>query len=225
MLDASARLDGAVAPYRVDPGCVAPEGVPTSPATVGDVVTLLNSLPRPVTLPCFVAALARPLALQAVDSVFSAQPAQGRRSPRVFAFFPGLILSVVPEGPGVALLELGESRPNDQSLKAEFEFPIAAELDDASPYHRVHYSETLTTCGFCHQGEQRAEEVMSPLAFVSPALRPREYQRVPLSELQAQADACDAAEESERCAILRALFGPQPAPIERDFPTSYKTFF
>jgi hypothetical protein len=67
--------------------------------------------------------------------------------------------------------------------------------------------------------------VVSPLAFVSPALRPRDYQRVALSELQAEAEACAAAVESERCALLRALFGPQPAPTEHDFPISYKTFF
>jgi hypothetical protein len=228
MLDGGASSGasaGSAAPYRVDARCIAPQGVTTSPTTVADVVSLLNALPKPVALPCFLDALARPLSLQAVDSVFSAQPAQGRRSPRVFAFFPGLTLSVVPEGPGAPLLELGEARPDDQSLKAEFEFPIEAELDEASPYHRVHYDEALTTCGFCHQGEERAEEIASPLAFVSPALRPRDYQRVPLSELQAQAASCDADAEPDRCALLSALFAQQPPPLEHDFPKSYRTFF
>jgi hypothetical protein len=227
LVDAGAgeAQDAATLQYRVDPRCIAPEGIATSPRNVADVVTLLNALPRPLTLACVIDALARPLSLQAVDSVFSAQPAQGRRSPRVFLFFPGLTLSVVPEGPGAPLLELAEARPGDQSLKAELEFPIAEQLDEASPYHRVHYNDTLTTCGFCHQGETRDETIASPLAFVSPALRPRDYQRVSLAELRSEAVRCDVAVEPERCALLHALFGPEPAPIEHDFPTSYKTFF
>jgi hypothetical protein len=201
----------------------------TAPTTIAEVASLLNALPKPVTLPCFVQALARPLSLQAVDSVFSAQPAQGRRSPRVFLFFPGLTMSVVPAGTGAPLLELGEAREENQSLKAELEFPVEHEVDGAAPYQRVHFDEAITTCGFCHQGERRAEDVASPLAFISPALRPREYQRVPLAELRAEVASCDtdadAAAEPERCALLRALFGQGPEPLEHDFPTSYRTFF
>ena len=84
---ADPELDAAPV-VQVDPRCVAPEGVSTAPQTIAEVVTLLNALPKPLNLPCFVASLARPLSLHAVNSPFSAQPAQGRRSPRIFIFFP-----------------------------------------------------------------------------------------------------------------------------------------
>ena len=90
--------------------CVAPAGTTPSPATIADVVALINAMPKPVTLPCFLAALARPLELYATRSVISAQPAVGRRSPRTFLFLDGLTLSVVPEGVGTRLLEMGELR-------------------------------------------------------------------------------------------------------------------
>ncbi len=242
-------MDAAVAPPPRDPRCIAPEGVSTAPQTVAEAVALINALPKPLTVPCFVAALARPLSLHAVNSPFSAQPAQGRRNPRIFVFFPGLILSIVPDGPGAHLVEFAEARSGDRSLKAELEFPIAEQLDEASAYHRVFFSETLTTCGFCHQGETRDESIGSPLAMVSPALRPRPEQRVPLTELFAHVAACDAEATAaaagagggaptdagalkdggvtpeERCAMLHAIFDQQPAPLEHEFPASYKVFF
>lgn len=242
--------DAAAGPPVIprDPRCVAPEGVSTAPHSIADVVTLLNALPKPVTVPCFVASLARPLSLHAVNSPFSAQPAQGRRSPRIFLFFPGLIMSIVPSGPGAHLLEFGETRPDAQSLKAELEFPIEGQLDEPSPYHRVYFSETLTTCGFCHQNERRDESIGSPLAMISPALRPRPEQRVLLDELAAQVALCDSGAvagapaseipnvptdagadagvtEAERCEMLHAIFDQQPAPVEHEFPTTYKIFF
>lgn len=248
--DAAADIaDAAMAAPTIprDPRCVAPEGVSTAPQSIAEVVTLLNALPKPVTVPCFVASLARPLSLHAVNSPFSAQPAQGRKSPRIFIFFPGLILSIVPAGPGAHLLEFGETRPDAQSLKAELEFPITGQLDEASPYQRVFFSETITTCGFCHQNERRDESIGSPLAMISPALRPRPEQRVLLDELAAQVAACDATamagapatpmlppadagadagiNEAERCAMLHAIFDQLPAPIEAEFPETYKIFF
>jgi hypothetical protein len=222
--DAGRDTGPAIEDEPIDPRCIAPAGAPTAPSTVAEVSALLNALPKPVSVACFVDALSRPLSLQAVDSTFSAQPAQGRGNPRVFIFYPGLTLSVVPAGPGAHLLEMGEARPENQSLKAELEFPIDGELDEAAPYHRVFYDDAITTCGFCHQGETRAEEVASPLAFVSPALRPRPYQRVPLTELRDQLGGCDEDTEPERCALLQALFRVEP-PLEHEFPRSYKTFF
>ena len=224
----------------IEPRCIAPEGVSAEPHSIADVVALINALPKPVTVPCFVEALARPLSLNAARSSFSAQPADGPGSPRIFIFFPGLTLSVVPSGPGAHLLELGESRPDNRSLKAELELPIETQLEEASPYERVYYDDTITTCGFCHQGEHRDETIASPLAFISPAIRPRDNQRVALEQLAAEVAACDsnqdseddedvaadpdAGSERERCAILHALFDRGPAPLEHDFPTGYQQF-
>jgi hypothetical protein len=142
----------------------------------------------------------------------------------VFIFFEGLTLSVVPAGPGAHLLEFGEARPGDHSLKAELEFPIDAELGEAAPYERLPYDDNITTCGFCHQGETRDPNIASPAAVVSPALRPMPYQRVPLSDLRTEAAGCDAEAEQERCALLRALFVGAD-PVEREFPQTFATFF
>jgi hypothetical protein len=204
--------------------CAARSDGTGAPQAIADVVTLIDTLPQPLSLPCFVQALARPLAMQAVDSLFSAQPAEGTRSPRIFLFFPGLTLSVAPAGMGSHLLEMGEHRPNDESLKAELEFPISEQLDAASPFARVRYDDTISTCGFCHQGERREEAAPSPSAYVSPSFRPRASQRVPLTDLKAEADACDPSVEPERCALLHALFDQQPPPVDHEFPASYPFF-
>jgi hypothetical protein len=213
--------DAGVEPAR----CRAPEGVSTSPHSIAEVVALLNALPKPVTLPCLLETLARPLALSATDSVFSLQPARGAKSPRIFLQFDGLILSVVPDGDGAPLLEMGERRSATTSLKAELAFPITAELDAAAPYVRLPFDENLTNCGVCHQGEVAAQDIAQPFATISQALRPRADQRVPLERVLAEARACDPSVEPERCAMLDALVAPLPGPIERDFPASYNTFF
>lgn len=205
--------------------CVTPAGAPSSPRSIAEVVDLLNALPKPVTLPCFLDSLAGPLPMQAVDSVFSAQPAVGRRSPRIFLFLDPLVLSVVPAGNGSQLLEFGERRGEDKSLKAELEFPITSELNRASPYARLPYDETISSCGFCHQHEVAAPDIDLPFAMISPAMRPRPQQRVPLAELQAELAACDPDAESDRCAMLDALFGRDPQPIEWEFPETFATFF
>ena len=218
-----AALDAAVVQPMAE--CTAPPGISTAPRTIAETVTLINALPKPLTLPCFIDSLARPLAVQAVHSQLSAQPAQGKRSPRFFVFFEGLTLSVVPEGPGAHLLEFGELRGAGRSLKAELEFPITGPLDEAAPYERVYFDEDITTCGFCHQGEERAPDVASPLAFISPALAGRWDQRVPLADVMMEHASCDAAKEPERCAMLDAMFGRALPPLEHDFPEDFTTFF
>jgi hypothetical protein len=139
-------------------------------------------------------------------------------------FWSGLTVSVVPAGVGSHLLELAEDRGDDRSLKAELEFPIEDHLDAAAPFARVHYNDQLTTCGFCHQGEERAKDIDSPNAYVSPSFRPEPWQRVPLDDLAPEVKACDPDMEAERCALLHALFDQRPAPVEHDFPATYPTF-
>lgn len=206
----------------VEPSGCARRGA--SPRSIADVVALLNELPHPVTLPCLVEALPHPLAIHAIDSAFSAQPAAGKRSPRVFLFVDPLMLSVVPDGSGAHLLEFGERRSETHTLKAELEFPIERELEPTAPFDRLRFSEESSTCGFCHSEESQAEDVAHPFARVSRALRPMPAQHVPAEAVRAELSACDAATEPERCALLEALF--QGGRVEeRAFPTVWKTFF
>jgi hypothetical protein len=197
-----------------------PQGA--APRSVVDVMQLINAAPKPVSLPCFVSSLARPLSLYATDSVVSAQPAVGRRSPRTSLFFEGLIVSVVPDGPGRHLLEFGEQRGDKRSLKAEIAFPVTAELSADAPFERIMYDEERTNCAFCHASEERDDSLPGIRAFSSQALRPEPRERVPLAELQDAANGCDADAEPERCAMLRSLFYAG-APVDQDFPAQFST--
>ena len=195
-----------------------------SPRSVVEVVEMLNAMPKPVTLPCFLETLARPLALQATSSVLSAQPAVGKRSPRVFVFMGPLIVSVAPDGVGRDLLELGEQRSETHSLKAELEFPITAELGPTDPYTRLRYDDRLSTCDFCHADPSPAPELSYPYALISRAMRPIPRERVAIETLRVEAEACDHDSEAERCEMLDALFDATSQPSEAEFPATYRTF-
>ena len=202
--------------------CVAPEGAPTSPQTVADVLALINALPSPVTLPCFLQALARPLKMHASVSLISAQPSSGARSPRIFLFFDGLRMSVVPAGAGAPLLELGEIREESRSLKAEILFPVTTPLDAATPYERILFTPTVTRCGFCHPVETPDPDINFATAFTSVALRPLDSYAVSIDSLANELSICDPTAEPDRCAMLKALFD-QGAPVEQPFPADLPT--
>jgi hypothetical protein len=205
--------------------CVAPAGTNASPHTIDEVVQLVNALPKPVTLPCVLESLARPLHLYAVRSIVSAQPSDGRRSPRMFLFFDGLVLSIAPTGVGSPLLEFGQIRSPTHTLKAEIEFPIQAKLAPETPFERIIYQGSdHTSCGFCHAAETQDDGIDFTRAFVSQALQPNAPRdRVMVDELLTEWKQCDASSEAYRCAILDSVFG-QGAPIDHDFPTSYQPF-
>ena len=204
------------------PRCVAPEGAPTSPQTIADVVALVNALPSPVTLPCFMQALERPLLMHAAVSSISAQPSVGTRSPRIFLFWDGLRASVVPAGAGAPLLELGEILPEDRSLKAEILFPVTTPLDPVTPYERILFAPNVTRCGFCHQAEDPDPNITFASAFTSVALRPLDSYAVTIDSLANELAICDPKAEPDRCALLQALFDQAP-PVEQPFPPSLPT--
>ena len=193
------------------------------PQTVQQAVDRINALPQPVTLPCFLASLPRPLALVATVSVTSAQPAAGERSPRIFLMHPALILSVVPDGVGQALLEFGEFRDETRTLKAELEFPVSESLTPQSPFARLRHNDQLTTCGFCHRSEEPAEEDL-PFATTSEAIAPHWSADVPLAALLDEYARCDVQEEPGRCAIFAGLFAFGPVE-EGAFPEQIMGFF
>jgi hypothetical protein len=196
-----------------------------SPRTVLEVVDRVNELPQPVTLPCFIESLARPLELNATESFLSAQPAVGLRSPRAFIFSDPLIMSIAFDGMGSPLLELGELRAGgERSLKAEIEFPVNGELSQAAPFERILFGESFTTCGVCHADEQAAPDVTFTQAFESRALRPVPIERVSLDSLRYERSSCDDEREPARCALLDAVFGAEPV-VDRDFPPTLPTFY
>ena len=162
--------------------------------------------------------------LHATRSEISAQPAMGARSPRIFLYFEPLVMSVVPEGAGSHLLELGEQREGFRSLKAELRFPLEAPVAQHEPYEHVLFVDDVTACAFCHASEERDPEVAGGLGFISQSLRPASsQQRVPLEALQQELGACDRAVEPERCALLEGLLG-WGETVDWEFPQEMPTF-
>ncbi len=202
--------------------CIAPDSAPTSPQTVADVLALIDALPSPVTLPCFLEALARPLKMHATVSLISAQPSAGARSPRIFLFSGGMRMSVVPAGAGAPLLELGEIREESRSLKAEILFPVTTPLDPVTPYERILFTPDVTRCGFCHPVETPDPDITFATAFTSVALRPLDSYAVSIDSLANELAICDPTAEPDRCAMLQALFDQGP-PVEQPFPADLPT--
>jgi hypothetical protein len=210
-------------PAFVTPTCAAPMGL-ASPNRIAQVVDWINALPKPLSLPCFLETLARPLPVYASQSLFSAQPAVGRRSPRMFLFAEPLIMTITPDGEGSHLLEFGERRTNSTSLKGEIRFPVTAELEPAAPYDHLIVDDRFTTCSGCHDNEEQDPSIGFARAFISRALRPVPAERVGLEELRAEARDCDALVEPERCAMLVAVFG-QGGVVNAEFPATLDTFY
>lgn len=207
--------------------CAPSAGVSASPSSIADAVALMNDLlaqgRSQVTIACFVESLARPLGVLAVNSVLSAQPADGPHNPRVFLFSRNLVLSVVPDGRASSLLELAEYVSPVRSIKAEIVFPRVAPTSLTSTYNRI-VGTGGTVCGACHRDEMAADNVDGLNAFVSNVLRPREADEVPLSSVETEAAACDHAAQPERCAIFDAILAHgsvQRQTFSPDAPTIY----
>lgn len=204
--------------------CVAPPGVSNAPRSIAEAVTLVNALPKPVTVACYLEALARPLELYATRGAISAQPAVGARSPRIFLFFDPLIASVVPDGMGRDLVEFGELESDTRSLKGELRFPIGAEVSADEPFAHLLFQGSRTACSLCHAEEVPHAELTFATAFVSRSLKPRPEERVSLTDLITEFLNCDPSAEPERCAILNGLF-EQGDVVDRDFPEAMPTFY
>ncbi len=203
--------------------CVPPAGVSGSPRTLGEALTLINSLPRPVSVACFVESLDRPLQANATKSVFSAQPAVGARSPRIFLLSGQLVASIVPEGVGRDLVEFSQLTSNTRSIKSEVAFPVLAPLEMSDAFARLPFN-NVSVCAFCHAEETRVMVDGTPGGYESRALRPRAEEAVSLGSVKQEYLACDATKESERCAILTALFAHGAVQLG-EFPAEMKTFF
>ena len=200
-------------------GCLAQQG--PAPRTIPQMVERINALPHPVSVACVVASLPRPLTLVASTSVFSAQPADGRQSPRVFLLFDKLILSVALAGPGAKLLEFGELMTPSRTLKGELEFPVTGPLALDAPFTRVRMGADQTNCALCHRGESPYPAIEG--SFVSTAFRPEPGNLIPLSEFRQQLAICDPVIAPDRCALWVALLGLGPTQ-QGAFSTKFELF-
>jgi hypothetical protein len=205
--------------------CRAPAGVSASPRTTDEAVQLLNALPKPTTVSCFVESLDRPLTVFATGSPFSAQPALNPRSPRVFVQFERLWLSFVIAGESSYLIEFGELLEGEplQSIKGELKLPLESAVAPSAPYDRV-LREEGTVCGLCHYDERPVTGMPAARAYSSIAFRPRPEGHVSVENLRLEAEQCDAKVEPQRCQMLSAFFGGGDV-LEAPFPDSMVTFY
>jgi len=204
-------------------GCQAPAGVSSSPKTIAEAVSLINALPKPVSVSCFVASLARPLKVTLTSNGVSAQPAVGTRSPRIFIVNDKLIMSIVPEGPGQDLVEFSYMVSATASIKAELEFPVVDAVSPQAPYERIRLGEG-TTCMACHGSETKAPDIDYANAFISKAIQPQRSTLVSLGSFRSELDTCSSFLEPKRCEMLAALL--EKGEVQSyDFPASMPYFF
>lgn len=206
--------------------CAAPTHITIK--DIQSVVDWINAMEKPLTLPCFVESLPRPLKIHVAISDFSAQPSPGRRSPRVFLFFNELILTVAvdqdfdeQEHP---LLEMSYLVDNNNLLttKGEIKFPITTYLPDSAPYTGFMFNDTLTSCAVCHAQETVYGSVEGVPIYQSAMLKPTFS--IPVTELVSQHSNCDIAAEPHRCAMLKSIVVPGDL-IPKNFPANAATIF
>jgi len=187
--------------------CSPPAGVSGSPHTFQAAVALLNALPKPTTLPCFLESLERPLQLYLTRSELSLQPADGADRPRTFIVLDELVLSVVTNPRFISRLELGYRTAPGRSVKGEIAFPLTRDVTAADITERIRVGENVSICGGCHGAETRpSDPFFSDGAFESAIAVPLSPYEVELQDLRAESAACDRAQDPERCAQLSALF-------------------
>jgi hypothetical protein len=194
----------------VDPNlCQTPSGVSGSPRTLPEAVDLLNALPRPTTLACFLEALERPLRVYMTRSNQSLQPSPGARSPRIFVVNEPMVMSIVLEGEAAATLELGYRTTQTRSIKTELIFPLQQEVNFVNLFDGVKQddNERVTRCSQCHTSEtQFFDPVLQADVFESDLYPPFEIYEVDVPSMVAENESCDAAAEPERCELLSAIF-------------------
>ncbi len=189
--------------------CKPPPGVSGSPTSIADAVALLDALPAPVTVACFVESLDRPLRIMATASPLSAQPAVDVTSPRILIRNGALTMAVVPAGMGKRLLEFGEDTGEGRTIKGEVELPLEQTLTASAPHDQVLAMEGEgTSCGVCHDDEAPAPGLR--LGRASEILRPTPEFMVSIDDLRTATASCPSDDDDERCALLRALFDHGP---------------
>lgn len=203
--------------------CAPGPGATGSPRTMAEAVALMDSLPKPTSVECFIESLDRPLYAEATHSIVSAQPAAGRRSPRVFTFHGPLILSFTIDGDGRNLVELSEATVSNHTTKGELAFPLEGPVTLQDAFDRVALDPGPpdTSCGFCHR-EETTSTLYDGAGFSSLALRPLPETLVPIERIHDEHAACDPEAEPERCRYLDALVGPGRLEHQA-FPEAYPT--
>lgn len=194
--------------------------------TVAELTRLINSLPKPVSIPCLLTALPRPLKLTGTKSRLSVQPSFDADNPRVFIFLKDLILAVSPKGELSDAVELSELYNNRYSVKGEIKFPVKEPLAEDYATTAVQRTDDTgkiigTRCAGCHMEENVSTSV--PGGYLSKALRPFDYQVTTREKLTTIIENCKGNNEY-RCIFFQSLTGPEGLS-EAIFPADMPTLF
>lgn len=189
-------------------GCQAPSGVSGTPRNLPEAVALLNALPRPTSLACFLEALDRPLRLYLTSSDQSLQPSPGARSPRIFVVNEPMVMSIVLEGEAATTLEIGYRTTPTRSIKTELIFPLQTQVTFANLFDGVKDGDgRVTRCSACHTSEQQFFDTeLQAEVYESDLYPPFEVYEVDVASVRAENESCDPAVEPERCELLSAIF-------------------
>lgn len=198
--------------------CYPGSGATGSPQTVEQAVALINSLPMPVSVSCFLESLDRPLDIYGTNSTGSAQPSYDAQNPRIFIIRNNLYIAVTTKGLARDLVEFSVLQSPSTSQKAELQFPITSPILTTLPFDRIR-TFTGTTCGLCHTGEVNGP---SSYSYTSKAARPNPFARITLDSMKQFYQNCDRTTDPVRCDIFRGIFGFGEVR-SKDFPTSMPT--
>jgi hypothetical protein len=223
--DVSAEANKPQEQVALAPPCEPPKGVSNDPQNINDVILLLNAMPKPVTIPCYLQVLKRPLRANATASILSVQPAADENNPRIFLFSgPSLIQSFVPMESSSKAIEFSFLLDDVTSIKGEITFPVTKELDSSYAYTSILSTKSGgTTCASCHGVETKYFEAFGLNAFASRAIKPFKTRDVPLTNLEARVKACGNTATYD-CDVIRALY-LNGKPVPKNFPEAMKTLF
>ncbi|MFK7873409.1 MAG: hypothetical protein AB8C84_09655 [Oligoflexales bacterium] len=203
--------------------CEVSVGLPTELSKMEDVVEFINLLPKPLSLPCLIQHLPRPLPLYATLSTLSVQPAFDDQTPRIFLLYGDLILSFVALGEESDFLEMSHILNTVSSVKGEIQFPVMQKLEPADPYKKIASKDVEgSRCQGCHTDEKAAPPPFPMGSLQSSAIRPMPQMEMSLQFLEYYADQCEDL-SLIRCQMLKSLFDGEVE--SHDFPKSMKTFF
>jgi hypothetical protein len=173
-----------------------------NPTTFEGVVDLVNKLPKPVTVNCFLYNYDHPLEIFAVDNQLNAQPSGGPDNPRIFIFKDDFMISVVPLGGGKDNIEFSKIVNEGKSVKGDLHFPIEETIEDDEIFSNIiNEANDGTVCRLCH-GQ---ESLYSGLSYSSNIIVPEENLRITKQDLSEEIKKC-RTETSSRCAMINYIY-------------------
>ena len=192
----------------LEAACTLPTGVSNTFTTTQGMIALINAMPKPLSLACFLEVLPATHQLAGSSSGASVQPAHDANNPRLFLMTGDMLLGIVPDGPEKDSLEFSMLAGSTESVKGEVKFPVTGNLDPINPFARIQNSARPgTTCGLCHVNETDTSTQYGTGSYQSRALRPTAASTVSAFELRSLAEKC-SLDPSNRCRIWRAAFIP-----------------